>query len=555
MPPVVSRRGQRIASKACDNCRDRKVQCVFESPESPSCRRCTDANGPCTFLKERKARGPPARRVPSTQALPVGNLSIELLCPHDVFLSILEDFLHIVYPVLPLVHRPTFRLLVESKSYTSDPAFFRLCIGLVAVTVASIPRNFEKYGASMYPDVGSMVDRACHLVLLSRISLEPHWQNQPSMNSMLVSILLTMASHYVGRQNQGWGYASEAIQFFRALELFRKEGYEKLSPWECELCKRAFWVLYIIQIHDRLSFIVPHTGLSFDPKHTDWEFLLPAEAGDDDLTACTNDPDTYHNGKEFYNREPPLICGFIALVKVFLCVVDLLSSGLFPGTAPQAYAMTGGSLTLPEAAGDRISHSSSRSTLSLTSLLRIIRNLQSALEELPEQLKITTMDPQVRSPDGSEHALSATTQFQFDIMRANIHITSLYIQSTVLEACSSAFANNPNDSFAPSPGDDAHSSPGYTPRTQLWKFRESIARELLEVLHFCSTRTLEASGSSMIVKIREMAATLLDSDNDLGVPSESEEQLRRYVVQFADILANLDYMGHSTVIPAIFSAH
>lgn len=56
------------------------------------------------------------------------------------------------------------------------------------------------------------------------------------------------------------------------------------------------------------------------------------------------------------------------------------------------------------------------------------------------------------------------------------------------------------------------------------------------------------------MKIREIAATLLDLDDDLEVTTENEESSRRYVAQFADILANIDYMGRSTVIPAIFSA-
>lgn len=57
-----------------------------------------------------------------------------------------------------------------------------------------------------------------------------------------------------------------------------------------------------------------------------------------------------------------------------------------------------------------------------------------------------------------------------------------------------------------------------------------------------------------IVKIREIAATLLDSENDLEAASEQEENSRQYVAQFADILANLDYMGQATIIPPIFSA-
>lgn len=58
------------------------------------------------------------------------------------------------------------------------------------------------------------------------------------------------------------------------------------------------------------------------------------------------------------------------------------------------------------------------------------------------------------------------------------------------------------------------------------------------------------------MKIREIGATLLDSDNNqLEIASEQEEQSRQYVAQFADILANLDYMGQATVIPHIFSTH
>ncbi|OAK96078.1 hypothetical protein IQ06DRAFT_352320 [Phaeosphaeriaceae sp. SRC1lsM3a] len=514
-------------------------------------------------MSERKRRGPAPRSSTadiSASTLIPGNFSLEHLCDEVVFRAILDDFLDLVYPLIPLVHRPGFRKLVNDKAYTTDPAFFRLCLAVCAVTVASIPRKFAEYGLSRYTNVGAMVDRACHLVLLSRISTEPEWQNRPAMSTMIVSILLTMASHYAGRANQGWSYASEAIQFFRALELFREEAYAGLSLLDGELCKRAFWVLYIIQIHDRLSFIVPHTGLSFDRLRTDWEFLLPREVDDEALTTSEHDGTTLLDPIYEANDRPlPLISGFVALIKVFLCVVDLLSNG-FPGSPPQAYAMTSGSLrpaVYPEGTADLTytptdsAHSSS--TISLGSLLRIIRRLQTTLEELPNELKISTLDPQLRVPHRSSRGSLVRTH-QFDTMSANIHITSLYIQSTILEACSNAFTNPQAIAHVASPGSDTRSNQDYTPRTQLWMFRKSIAAELLEVLNFCSSRTLEANGSSMIVKIREIGATLLDSDdNHLDVGSEQEEESRQYVAQFADILANLDYMGQATVGPQIFS--
>ncbi|KAH7389277.1 hypothetical protein DE146DRAFT_758589 [Phaeosphaeria sp. MPI-PUGE-AT-0046c] len=481
------------------------------------------------------------------------HLSIEHFCDAVIFRAILDDFLDLVYPLIPLVHRPTFRNLVDDKAYTKDPGFLRLCLAVCAVTVASIPRKFGEYGLDRYTNIGAMVDRACHLVLLSRISTEPEWQNRPAMSTMVVSILLTMASHYAGRANQGWSYASEAIQYFRALELYRKEAYASLSLLDGEICKRAFWLLYIIQIHDRLSFIVPHTGLSFDRLRTDWEFLLPRQADDEDLTTAIDDANTLMDPIHNLDNHPlPLISGFVALIKVFLCVVDLLSNG-FPGSPPQAYAMTSGSLrpaiNLEGTASVTYTSTDSpqpTSTISLGALLRIIRRLHTTLEELPKELRISTLDPQLRAPlSHSRESLVRT--HQFDTMSANIHITSLYIQSTILEACSNAFINPQDIAHGASPGSDTRCIQESTPRTQLWMFRKSIAAELLEVLNFCSSRTLEANGSSMIVKIREIGATLLDSDeNYLEVASEQEEESRRYVAQFADILSNLDYVGSGT---------
>lgn len=257
--------------------------------------------------------------------------------------------------------------------------------------------------------------------------------------------------------------------------------------------------------HDRLSFIVPHTGLSFDPIRTDWDFLLPLELDDDDLlnqshvagshALETDDPPV--------QRSLPLVSGFIALVRVFLCVVDLLSNG-FPGSPPQAYAMTSGTLhpqLYPSNSTDdacvSAGNAPSKSTTSLSALLRIIRKLQRTQEDLPNALKISNVDRQTLASPTYPN-MSPEMTHQFDIMRANIHITSLYLQSCIIEACSDAFANPQANSLSTSPSDEAASSPSSTPRTQLWAFRKSLARELLEVLNFCSTRTLEANGSSMV---------------------------------------------------------
>jgi len=57
------------------------------------------------------------------------------------------------------------------------------------------------------------------------------------------------------------------------------------------------------------------------------------------------------------------------------------------------------------------------------------------------------------------------------------------------------------------------------------------------VLNFCSSRSLGANGSSVIVKIKGIAATLLNDENDIGVETEIEEESRHYAAQFAERLA------------------
>lgn len=180
--------------------------------------------------------------------MPLGQVTIEHLVSEATLRTIIADYLDHVYPILPLIHIPSFTAAFQARLYNTDAAFFRLCVTLCAVTAASIPRRFESYNALQYKDVGQLFDRASHLVLVSRIQAEPEFQNRPTMGTMIVSVLLAMAAHYAGRPNAGWAFASEAVQFFRALQLYKRDAYAGLGVVEAEMCKRAFWVLYIIQV-------------------------------------------------------------------------------------------------------------------------------------------------------------------------------------------------------------------------------------------------------------------------------------------------------------------
>jgi hypothetical protein len=261
-----SRKGRKIARRACDLCRERRVQCAFDSDIVTSCRRCLASEVPCTFLTHRSPRGPPSRRVAEARLrslhapppppppppdglpqLPSVPITISYLVPEASFHIILEDYYTRVHPVLPIVHLPTLKRRIALRHYDVDHHFLRLCISLCAVTAASIPRRFKHYNATWYTDPGDLVDRASHLVLVSRLTNTPRWQMNANVESIVESIALSIACFYSNKLTAGWAYTSEATHFFRDLGLGRKENYSGFSLIDQELCKRAFWIIFITQ--------------------------------------------------------------------------------------------------------------------------------------------------------------------------------------------------------------------------------------------------------------------------------------------------------------------
>lgn len=176
-------------------------------------------------------------------------------------------------------------------------------------------------------------------------------------------------------------------------------------------------------------------------------------------------------------------------MKVFLCVLGIITERSHSQKSPSSNA-------------DQRSYFSERFTSSPPALRsegftgrevtpnsfhRMMENLNFVINDIPSILLF------VPSPSSS----TVTTRVgesrtrQFDIMKVNIHITKLFLQSVILERCSTILrtAGGCDETL-------------YTASDDLWKSREGICRQLLEILNFCPEETLESHGTSMVVKIR-----------------------------------------------------
>ncbi|KAH8674151.1 hypothetical protein BX600DRAFT_433742 [Xylariales sp. PMI_506] len=542
-----SRKGRKISRKACDLCRDRKVQCTF-SPDSPeTCQnRIQDAQRRALLTLDSPAEVENPAYSASASArlgsLPIGELTVDHLIPRPTFRAIINEFLERVYPLLPLVHVPEFTARFESGDYDRDSSFFRLCIAVCAATMASIPRQIETYGCNTYQHAGELVQRAVHIVLLSRLSANPFWQNQPCVNEIVVSVLLSYAAHYAAWPNVGWAYASEATHAFRGMKLYTRDAYSILDSIDAELCKRTFWLLYFGQVHDRLIHSTAHTSLCYDPLATDWDFLFPLELDDDqlrrDLSAFNMSATPPRDSRR------PVISGYIALIKIFQCVADVLCRD-FPGQ-PILQAMPSGSFGrrwLPQGGYSKKYPRSRRAAL-----FDVVETLRAALRDLPDELKfsshLASSDPAYR-PDGTEREPISQ---QFATMQVNIYVTSLHLQCVLLDMCVEAPAEPSGSACSPSAG--SSSSPAaftldsgveVTADEEIWRLRESLAGQLLEFLTSSNLWTLESNGRSMIVKIREIAASLLIPYEMRNSMTAVQERCQQYITEFVDILARMDY--------------
>lgn len=228
----------------------------------------------------------------------------------------------------------------------------------------------------------------------------------------------------------------------------------------------------------------------------------------------------------------PVIAGFIALIKVFLCIGQLISNSTSLSFHHPNPSWTTNIIDQLRLNPPYIPHGPAKECLDIDSLRQMLRNLANVLSDLPSELQIANKD--------------WSTNVHFNIMQANVHVTRLFFQSTILERCSTVFYDslslddNPENIFL---------SQEQVAKIELWKARDLIATELLEVLNHCTRESLEANGPSVVVKIRSIASTLLGRDDERIIGSDIAQRAENYLQNFIEVLSVLDY-SHLNLTPA-----
>lgn len=168
----------------------------------------------------------------------------DVLGDRGVIREILSDYFQYLYPVIPVVHRPSFQRDIINDRDRVDADFLGLIYALCALTVAIIPSKFEKYQrltVPPYADRKGLV-YACYDEFLRWRSHE--YFDDITYMKWAAHYVLSIGFLHVADYNRSRMIGVETNQLGRSLNLHKISEYSKLNCIEIQLRKKAFWLTF-----------------------------------------------------------------------------------------------------------------------------------------------------------------------------------------------------------------------------------------------------------------------------------------------------------------------
>lgn len=184
--------------------------------------------------------------------------SLEDIAPRQTFLAIVSLYFHYLWPLLPIVDRPTFSHDLLNRRDERDEAFLAFVLSLTSYTLIQCPRTVIPAPWSVY----RRLHRICHLT--SR-QMQPRRYDPPQLLHVNTLYCDHIYLGTVGNVNAANAVLAEAVQVAFTLGLHderKNDGGRSAAPYGLdaasfahyraptanavnnELRKRMFWVLH-----------------------------------------------------------------------------------------------------------------------------------------------------------------------------------------------------------------------------------------------------------------------------------------------------------------------
>lgn len=237
--PKTSR--TRLARRACDSCKIRKIKCS----EIPPCDGCTASGIECTFTTQQAIRGPKGLRektkekivqtkratAPSTTSSS-GHSDVEA-APQVT--DILDIYAARLYPLWPIVDATELRDALVSGSVLPGSSSQRLADAVALATVAQLKLATDWKGDA----------QVCR-------RKDSPGDGDAVFTNPLDDLRISFFLHVYYENLEGGGtnallYLREAITHAQILRLEHEATYATLSEAEQQLYRRVFWLLFVTE--------------------------------------------------------------------------------------------------------------------------------------------------------------------------------------------------------------------------------------------------------------------------------------------------------------------
>ncbi|PVH81573.1 hypothetical protein DL98DRAFT_170393 [Cadophora sp. DSE1049] len=443
-----------------------------------------------------------------------GTFPTDNLCSRPLLNRIMSDYLDHLYPLIPVVHRPTFRADLEKGKDLYDNSFLALMLSICAATVGTMPRKFNEYRNAPNPlrfkTRTEMINHCYDMCLGLR---GPDYFDEINFNKWASSYLMQIAFFQIGQHNRQRMVEVEAMQLGRLLDLHKISSYDSLDCIQKQLRKKGFWLMFYGYIHSQLQNLRKERLTYLDEttmSTINLQELMPIEVDDEMIH------------EDFVQPQPEqylsLTTGFNVASRIFWASLLPLDSPGSPGAKEQYCNCV----------------RSKKPNLQFTHLQERLYDLKYMLDGLPPQLRQWATVRDEEELDGLDIQQRRVLHSQYESMRANIHVSHLWLQSIVADQIDALRDREPNG---------IQVDPVATTARNCWPEREDTCRQLLHILHGIPEIHLEPNGHHLTYKVRDVAVTLL------ACPFDSQHEVARrafgYLREFTDILSRLD--GSETI--------
>lgn len=444
---------------------------------------------------------------------------LEDVIKRDVAIYVLSLYFDYVYPLVPLVHRPTFMKRFHNQDDHKDPVFLGLILSILAASLMQIPKDQIPIEAESISGLAHRCHRTSRLVCLD------HY-DPPSLELVVLRFYDAVFNFCANKTGAWVASLGETVRLLCVQGIHTETNTADFDLIQIELRRRVFHTVYL---SDKSAACMQDQPIML--RSEDCKVPLPSELDDEYITA-----------KEYLPPPPGYtskMSGHNAAAKVFMVIEQLL-------IARQAIRRT--------------------ATLSPVLVMEHLRKLGSLAQELtaiinnlPQPLRHASVEhsPSATMDDGSlwnaswstlGKRLTEATQIApndnlgdhsqtgsaFAVMQANIHVT--YCNARLLLVfCRDEVINRSGTQGGIARNAALQVMDHSFPQRDT---KMKIVYDLLDVVRAIPLHALATNSRSIVNKIRYIACQLLDSPADPGFEAALNDPMP--LVQFLELLTEIE---------------